>query len=286
MKKILILLIIILDIFLFTNSKIIVNEFNKTINICLYTLMPSMFFQILFSNILIKSSIEKYMPNRICRIFNINKNELAIILLSMFSGYPNNIKLLKESKNEYLNYVTNYINPSFLLTTVGFIYLKNIKISLIIFISIITSNLFLTFLLKNKYVNDKYNKKDYKNIYSSSLIDTIKTLSIIFSNLLFISILVVLLKILLPFNNNINSFILGLLEFSKGIYEISNLNIKIFNKGLLILIISVFASISIHFQMISINPKIKYIKYLKYRIFNIFISVIVYIILFILIYKI
>ena len=286
MKKILILLIIILDIFLFTNSKIIVNEFNKTINICLYTLMPSMFFQILFSNILIKSSIEKYMPKRICRIFNINKNELAIILLSMFSGYPNNIKLLKESKNEYLNYVTNYINPSFLLTTVGFIYLKNIKISLIIFISIITSNLFLTFLLKNKYVNDKYNKKDYKNIYSSSLIDTIKTLSIIFSNLLFISILVVLLKILLPFNNNINSFILGLLEFSKGIYEISNLNIKIFNKGLLILIISVFASISIHFQMISINPKIKYIKYLKYRIFNIFISVIVYIILFILIYKI
>lgn len=286
MKKILILLIIILDIFLFTNSKIIVNEFNKTINICLYTLMPSMFFQILFSNILIKSNIEKYMPKRICRIFNINKNELAIILLSMFSGYPNNIKLLKESKNEYLNYVTNYINPSFLLTTVGFIYLKNIKIALIIFISIITSNLFLTFLLKNKYVNDKYNKKDYKNIYSSSLIDTIKTLSIIFSNLLFISILVVLLKILLPFNNNINSFILGLLEFSKGIYEISNLNIKIFNKGLLILIISVFASISIHFQMISINPKIKYIKYLKYRIFNIFISVIVYIILFILIYKI
>lgn len=286
MKKILILLIITLDIFLFTNFKIIVNEFNKTINICLYTLMPSMFFQILFSNILIKSNIEKYMPKRICRIFNINKNELAIILLSMFSGYPNNIKLLKESKNEYLNYVTNYINPSFLLTTVGFIYLKNIKISLIIFISIITSNLFLTFLLKNKYVNDKYNKKDYKNIYSSSLIDTIKTLSIIFSNLLFISILVVLLKILLPFNNNINSFILGLLEFSKGIYEISNLNIKIFNKGLLILIISVFASISIHFQMISINPKIKYIKYLKYRIFNIFISVIVYIILFILIYKI
>lgn len=285
MKKLLIIFIIMLDIFLFTNSKIIVNEFNKTINICLYSLMPSMFFQILFSNILIKSNIEKYMPKKICNIFNISKNELAIILLSMFSGYPNNIKLLKESKNEYLNYVTNYINPSFLLTTVGYIYLKDIKISFTILLSIIFSNLLLTFLLRNKYIKDSYDHKEYTNIYSSSLIDTVKTLSIIFSNLLFISILIVLLKLILPFNININSFILGLIEFSKGIYEISNLNINIFIKGLLVLIISVFSSISIHFQMISINPKIKYIKYLKYRIFNIFISIIIYMLLFLLIYK-
>lgn len=285
MKKLLIIFIIMLDIFLFTNSKIIVNEFNKTINICLYSLMPSMFFQILFSNILIKSNIEKYMPKKICNIFNISKNELAIILLSMFSGYPNNIKLLKESKNEYLNYVTNYINPSFLLTTVGYIYLKDIKISFTILLSIIFSNLLLTFLLRNKYIKDSYDHKEYTNIYSSSLIDTVKTLSIIFSNLLFISILIVLLKLILPFNININSFILGLIEFSKGIYEISNLNINIFIKGLLVLIISVFSSISIHFQMISINPKIKYIKYLKYRIFNIFISIIIYMLLFLLMYK-
>ena len=278
MKKILLIAVLFLECFLIIYSKEITKEFTLTINIFIYTLMPTMFFQILLSDLLITTDFYKYIPINICNIFNVTKKEFSIILLSMFSGYPNNIKLLKESKNEYLNYSTNFVNPLFVIGTVGNIYLKNTGVAFIILISHTISNFIMIYILKNKYVYDDY--EDNKNYtYSSSLKNTINTLSIILSNLLFISMLVTLLKLILPFNNNVNSFILGLLEFSRGIYEISLLNISIYLKGLLITIIITFSSISIHFQTISINNKIKYIKYLFYRLLNVLISIIFYFIL-------
>ena len=218
-------------------------------------------------------------------IFNITKKEAFIILLSMLSGYPNNIKLLKEKDNEYLNYASNYVNPIFILTVVSKIYIKNIKIGIIILISHILSNIILLYILRNKY-----NKEDYKNSnnlnLSYTLNNTVTTLKIILTNLLFISIFITLLKIILPFNNIIKSLLIGLTEFSRGIYEVSLLNISIYLKGLLITIIITFQSISIHFQIISINSKIKYIKFLLYRLLNVLISSIIYIFLIYLMYKI
>ena len=245
----------------------------------MYSLMPTMFFQIFFSNILINTDLYKYIPNKICNFFNITKKEGTIILLSMFSGYPNNIKLLNKSKNEYLNYASNYVNPLFLIVTVGSLYLHNIKITIVILICHILSNLIMLYIFRNKYVYDYYDFYNSNNLYSSSLKNTISTLTIIFSNLLFISILVALLKLILPFNDSINGFILGILEFSRGIYEISILNISIYLKGLLILIIITFSSFSIHFQIISINEKIKYIKFLLYRLLNVLISILIYFII-------
>ena len=256
-------------------SKEVIKEFTLTINICLYSLMPTMFFQILFSNILINSNISKYLPNTKL----ISSDELLILLLSIFSGYPNNIKMVKEYNNEYLNYSTNYINPLFLFGTVGAVYIKNINIIIVIYISHLLSNIILFFLLRKK-CKTKANKKEIKRYtFNYYLKNVINTLSIIFSNLLLISLLITFIKLVLPFNSNIKSFIIGIIEFSRGIYEISKLNISIYIKGLLILIIITFNSISIHFQMISLNEKIKYIKFLKYRILNVLISIIIYIIL-------
>lgn len=276
MKKILIFVVIFLEIFIMLYSKEVVKEFTLTLNLCMYSLMPTMFFQIFFSNMLLNSSLYNYIPKKICSFFNITKEEGAVILLSMFSGYPNNIRLLNKSNNEYLYYSTNYVNPLFIIVNVGAIYLHNIPISIIILLSHIISNLVLLYILKNKYVYQKYTFNTNNNLYSDSIKTTISTLSIVFSNLLFISLLVTLLKLTLPFNNNINSFILGILEFSRGIYEISYLNITIYLKGLLILIIITFGSISIHFQMICLDEKIKYIKYLLFRILNVFISIFIY----------
>ena len=260
-------------------SKELIKEFTLTINICLYSLMPTMFFQIFFSTILINTNLTNYIPNKICSFFNISKNELLIVLLSIFSGYPNNIKLLKESKNEYLNYSTNYVNPLFLIGTVGSVYLNNMRIAIIILISHILSNIIMLYILKNNYTYNEY-KKEYKNnLYSYSLNNTIKTLSIIFSNLLLISLLITFIKVVFPTSSIYNSFILGIIEFSRGIYEISKLNISINLKGLLILITITFNSLSIHFQSISINNKIKYIKFLLFRILNVLISIIIYFII-------
>ena len=278
MKKTIILIIVLFEVFIMLYSKEVIKEFTLTINLCLYALMPSMFFQIFFSNILMNSDLYKYIPNKLCNFFNITKEEGLIIFLSIFSGYPNNIRLLKNSKNEYLNYVTNYINPTFIFVTVGSLYLKNIIIVLLIYLSHVLSNIIMLFLFKDKYIYDTYPKKYNNNLYSDSLNITIKTLSIIFSNLLLISLLVSFIKLVIQ-SNYLNSIIIGLIEFSRGIYEISFLNINIYLKGLLILIIITFGSLSIHFQSISLNPKLKYIKYLLFRFLNVFISILIYFIL-------
>lgn len=275
MKNFLLLVVLFFEAFIMINSKEVVKEFTLTINLCVYSLMPTMFFQIFFSNILLNTNLFKLIPDKICSLFNITKYEGSIIILSIFSGYPNNIKLLGNTKNEYLYYSTNYVNPLFLIVTVGSIYLKNIFITIIVLMSHIISNIIMLYIFKNKYVYEEYKQKK-TNIYSDSLKTTINTLSIIFSNLLVISLLITFLKMILPFNSNINSFILGLIEFSRGIYEISFLNIPIYLKGLLILIIVTFGSISIHFQMISLNSKIKYIKFLLYRLLNVLFSIIIY----------
>lgn len=259
-------------------SKEIIKEFTLTINLILYTLMPTMFFQILLSNLLISSDLYKYIPQKICDYLNISKYELSIILISLFSGYPNNIRLLKESENEYLNYVSNYINPTFLLITVGSIYLHNIRITILIYLSHILSNIIMLLIFKYRYRSSKYNHLITNNIYSNSLNNTINTLKIVFSNLLFMSILTTLISLIIK-DNFIKSIILGILEFSRGIYEISFLNISIYLKGFLILIIITFGSISIHFQSICLNNKIKYIKFLVFRILNVLISIIIYFLL-------
>ena len=277
---------LILEIYLLFNSKEIIYSFNKTLNICMYTLMPTMFASILFSQILIKLDFEKYIPNFIInifkKIFNINKKEVIIFILSIISGYPNNAKMLNNNQN--LNVIVNYtsfVNPIFLICTVGIIYLKDIKLALIIYISHILSNIILGILLKNKNKvsmekDNTSNNSSIFEIYFSSLKSTTSSLVMIFSNILFFYILLSLITNILPFKGIINSLILGIFEFSNGIYLISLSNISIFLKGLFILIVITFGSFSIHMQMISVNEKIKYTKFLLFRILCVFISIIIY----------
>ena len=289
-KFILILFFIFLEIYVLFNSKNVIDEFSYTLKICLYSLMPTMFSSILISKILIELNFEKYIPkfiiNSISKLFKINDKESSIFLLSILSGYPNNSKMLIDNPN--LNKIilfSNHVNPLFLICTVGGIYLKNIYLALIIYLSHIISSIILGIIIRRKKsycVTKKENKvnKNFFEIYFSSLKDTSLTLVNIFSNILFFSILISLLKNILIFNPITNYFIIGIFEFSAGINLICSLKISYFLKCIFILIIITFGSFSIHMQMISINPKIKYTKYLLYRILNVFISIIIFIFLF------
>lgn len=294
MKKyknlIVVLLFLILEIYVLYNSKEIINEFSNTLKICLYSLMPTMFASVLFSKILIELEFEKYIPkfiiNSISKLFKITKKESMIFILSIISGYPNNSKMLENNKNlDKIILFTNFVNPLFLIGTVGTIYLKDIKLTIIIYLSHLISNIIIGIIIRNKKIyeikkEEKINNKSIFDIYFSSLKSTIYTLSNIFSNILFFSILISLLKNILPFNKIINHFIIGLFEFSSGINLICSNDISIFIKGILITIIITFGSFSIHMQMINVNSKIKYIKFLLFRILNVFISIILFIILF------
>ena len=280
MKKIIIIVFLLFEIFIFLKSKELLMEERNTINICIYSYVPSMFFSIFISNYLSLNNLYLYIPKFISNLFkkiNINKKEIEILFLSIISGYPNNIKLLNKSNNEYLLYVSNFINPIFFILTINNVYLKNIKYSLIILISHYISNIILFLIFTDKY---KYNEYiDYSkvsNSYNKALLITIKSLSIMISNLLFITLLITLIKVLLPNNTIFKGILIGILEFSNGIIYISNLSLKMPLKSLLILIIISFGSISIFLQSLSLNNKIKSIKFLLYKILNTLISIIIF----------
>ena len=280
MKKIIIIMFLLFEIFIFLKSKELLIEERNTINNCLYSFLPSMFFSIFISNYLSLNNLCDYIPRFIINLFrkfNINKKEIEILFLSIISGYPNNIKLLNSSNNEYLLYVSNFINPIFFILTVNNIYLKNIKYSMIILFSHYISNIIMFILFTDQYKFNEYiDHSKVNNSYNKTLIITIKTLSIIFSNLLFITLLITLIKVLLPNNTVFKGILIGLLEFTNGIIYISNLSLKMHLKSLLILIIISFVSISVFMQSISLNNKIKSIKFLLYKILNTLISIIIF----------
>ena len=273
MKKVLFIIIIFLEVFILKNKVLVLKEFNNTIILFIYNLMPTIFYQLILSNIMINTDIDKLIPN----IFKkINKKEVLIILLSIFSGYPNNVKYLEKSDNNHLNYVTNFINPLFLFVTVNS-FINNTKLIVIIYISHVISNIILLLITKNKLKTSDIILNN--NSYSKILRDSVNTILIIMSNLLFISLIISVIKVTLT-DSIFRTILFGLIEFSKGIYEISYLNIDIYYKGLLILITISFSSISIIFQSISLNEKIKYTKFILYRLLSVFISIIIYIVLF------
>ena len=280
MKKIIIIVFLLFEIFIFLKSKELLTEERNTISICIYSYVPSMFFSIFISNYLSLNNLCEYIPRFITNFFkkiNINKKEIEILFLSMISGYPNNIKLLNKSNNEYLLYVSNFINPIFFILTVNNIYLKNTKYSLIILISHYISNIIMFLIFTDKYKFNEYiDYSKVSNSYNKAILITIKTLSIIFFNLLFITLLITLIKVILPNNTIFKGILIGILEFSNGIIYISNLSLKMPLKSLLILIIISFGSISIFLQSISLNNKIKSIKFLLYKILNTLISIIIF----------
>ena len=281
MKKVIIIIFLLLELFIFSSNKILLLEERNTINICLYNFIPSMFFSIFISNYLYLNNFEEIIPKSIINLFkkiNINKKELGIIFLSFISGYPNNIKLLNNSNNEYLIYSTNFINPIFFIMTINNIYLKNNKLTFIILLTHYLTNITLFLIYKNKYKYYKYKNISESNTYTKSLIITIKTLSIIISNLLFITLLITLLKLIIK-DNLIKYLLIGLIEFSNGLILLSSLSINTFIKGLFILIIISFSSISIFLQSISLNNKIKSTKFLLNKILSTILSINIYIII-------
>ena len=281
MKKVIIIIFLLLELFIFSSNKILLLEERNTINICLYNFIPSMFFSIFISNYLYLNNFDEIIPKFIINLFkkiNINKKELGIIFLSFISGYPNNIKLLNYSNNEYLIYSTNFINPIFFIMTINDIYLKNNKLTFIILLTHYLTNITIFLIYKNKYKYYEYKNISESNTYTKSLIITIKTLSIIISNLLFITLLITLLKLIIK-DILIKYLLIGLIEFSNGLILLSSLSINTFIKGLFILIIISFSSISIFLQSISLNNKIKSTKFLLNKILSTILSIIIYIII-------
>lgn len=290
MKKIITIFCFFILVFLILlNSIDIIEGIRLSFSICINNLFPSLIPFMLISNILINynfvndlSDIFKKMMNN---FFSVNENCAFAFIMSMISGTPSNAKYLKdlldsnliEEKDlqKCLNFC-HFTNPIFILGTIGYTFLGNKKLGLIILISHYISSIFIGIFNKKKTIKNAYkkhsiktNKKSFIMVLNNSINSTINTLLLILGIITTCLIITSILNKVLNLNNNLK-FIYGFIEITQGLKYLSLSNLNISLKTIISSFLISFGGLCIHLQVYSIleNKKIKYFPYLISRIIH------------------
>ena len=297
MKKYSNLIIVILSfttlIFILLNKTLISKTIITSFDIWFNTLVPSMFPMFILSDILINYNFTDYIPNKIIncisKLFNISKNAVLVIFLSMISGFPTNAinirnaldkNLISKNEAEHLLLFNHFANPLFVLETIGVFYLNNNKYGIIILLSHILGNIIIGILSrkKNYYSNDNYISKNYKsqnfgNVLSSSIKKSIDCLLMVSGSVTLFLVLSTLIINVFNLNGYLSMIIQGILEMTMGTSYLSILDISDIIKVVVSTMIISFGGLSIHLQVISVlDDKIRYRNYFVGRIYQMFIS--------------
>ncbi len=257
-------------------------------SLCINNLFPTLIPFMLLSNILINYNIINDISNTLNKItkniFKVNKNCSFALIMSMLSGTPSNAKYLKDLYDNKLISETDiqkclnfchFTNPIFILGTIGYSFLENKKLGLIILISHYCSSLILGLFNKknNSYIHE-YNyiqkeKNSFITILKDAINSTTNTLFLILGIITTCIIISCIISNIINIDNNYK-FIFGFLEITQGLkfLSLSNLNIKL--KTILSSALISFGGFCIHAQVFSIldNKKIRYLPYLKSRIIH------------------
>ena len=143
----LLVLIIVLFEMLF-NSPLIVNSVNFSLKLCINNLFPTLFPFMVLSNILMEygfidlsSELLKKIMNK---LFKVHENTTSILILSIISGSPSNAKYIEDLLNKNIIDIkqankillfSHFVNPIFIINTIGITFLNSKKIGIIILIS-------------------------------------------------------------------------------------------------------------------------------------------------------
>ena len=174
MKKIIyITLFITLISLILINSYDIMESIRFSFSLCVNNLFPSIIPFMLLSNILINydfvNELSDILSGIMKRVFKVNKNCSFALIMSILSGTPSNSKYIKDLYDNKL--ITekdvkkclsfcHFTNPIFILGTIGYTFLGNKKLGLIILISHFTSSLIIGFFNKKEnFIDIKPNNK-------------------------------------------------------------------------------------------------------------------------------
>ena len=287
MKKFIMFILIITSMLILINSSIVINTIINTSNIFYKKIFPSLFPFFLLSSLLINYGFIEFTSNifkPLMKLFNINSNCSFILVMSMISGFPSSAKYTKDLYDKgYISSLeatkiltfTHFSNPLFIL---GFIsLLLNKKIGLLILIIHYLTNFIIGIIFRNIIKIDTNNNKQINNNYlsftdvlSNSIINAFNTLFLIFGTMIVFLITTNLINEYISLNPLLKGIFNGTLEMTGGINTISNLNISLKLKSVLIGMILSFGGISVHMQIKSIisNTDIKYYPYLVARILH------------------
>ena len=300
MKKIILTLLLFIIFIIIFNSDSIINNILLSFNICFNNLFPSLIPFMFISNIFIKydlineiAEIMKFITNK---VFKLNKHASFAIIMGLISGTPSISKYLNDLYNNKLinNYdvekcicFCHFINPIFILNSIGISFFNSKDSGIIILISHFLSSFIIGIFLRNKKFieinsnNMKTNKKrNFIEILNESINSTASTLLLILGVITFCLIITSIIDNFFNIPNNFK-FIYGILEITQGLkyLSLSNFNIQI--KTIIACFLVSFGGFCIHIQVFSIleNKKTRYLPYFCSRLIHGLLSAIIAIII-------
>lgn len=292
MKKLEILIVVFFIFLILANSIEIMDSIRLSFNICINNLFPSLIPFMIISNILIKfnfiNDLSDILGKFMNKVFKVSKNSSFAFIMSILSGTPSNAKYLNDLFNnnlidtndiqKCLNFC-HFTNPIFILGTIGFTFLHDKKLGLIILVSHYLSSIIIGLfnhkeeLIVTSKIKINNSKKNFIKILTESIYSTINTLLLILGIITCFLIITCLVNKIFNIPNDYK-FLYGLLELTQGLnfLEISNLSIK--TKTILASFLVSFGGFCIHAQVFSIldNKKIRYFPYFLSRLFSSIIS--------------
>lgn len=172
-------------------SKNISTEIYKSIERCISTIIPSLFFMMCISDILIKSGVYKALAKPLSYIsryvFRLKPELFIIFIFSNFAGYPVGIKLLTQlveektidkSYAEILSQSCYAPSPSFIIGVVGVSVFNSSDIGMIIYASIFLANTIILFLIGTFRPIPQKDKTSYDiKINSDIIVDSVDNAS-------------------------------------------------------------------------------------------------------------
>ena len=280
--------LLIIEILILLNSKIVINSVNKSSKLFIFKIFPSLMPTMIIGLLLVKLNFHKIIPKFIKKtfgyLFNFDDVTTSIFITSMLCGSPSSASFINEYLNngkinektaENLLCCTHFINPLFVISAVGIDIFNSTKIGMIILFLTHLSNFIKAFLLRKNFVSTKLkieNKKE-KEKFMIVFKDVIKVcmmqLLVIFGIVILFNMLTILIKEVFNINYFFETIINIILEITGGINKISYLNISFIFKIFLSYYSLSFGGICIQMQTLSMitNKKIKYLKYFIFRLF-------------------
>ena len=262
--------LLLIELLILYNSKIIINDIKKTSIIFIINIFPSLFPTMLLGNLLVKCNIKLIIPSFIKKIFNIlfnfDDNMTTIFIMSMLCGAPSNAMfindylqkgLINEKTSKNMIKVTRFINPLFVISAVGITIFNDIKIGFIILIMIYITNFIKAFILRKNFIttnikDNNINNINFINELKITIKETINTLLFIFSTIITFNVLISLIKEIFNLNLFYTLIINSLLEMTSGIIILKDISIPLLPKILIAYLILSFSGLCIHLQISSI----------------------------------
>ncbi len=289
-KDILLLYFLLLvEVLILVNSKIVINSVIKSSNTFVFKIFPSLLPTMTLGLLLVKLKVHKIIPRFIKKVFNVLFNfddvTTSLFICSMICGSPSNASFINEYLNnglisektaENLLCCTHFVNPLFVIGTVGIGTFNSSKIGIIILLMTYLSNFVKAFILRKNFIKENNTNNDVKGdekafitTFKSVIKTSMSQLLVILGIVILFNMLISLLGSIFNISYNVQTIINIILEMTGGITKIKYLQISNIGKIILSYYALSFGGLCIWMQTMSMitSKKIKYFKYFIFRLF-------------------